>query len=360
MKIAIYTIALNEEANAAEFMRNCVGADLVVVGDTGSTDRTAQIIREQGGKIVPLRTNPWRFDIPRNTVLSLLPPDIDLCISLDLDERLPMGWRKILDENWTATYSRLHFRYVHSFKQDGTYGTTSLKYNGHTRFNYVWRHAIHEALYYVGPDKEQVLKLPQFVVEHRQRPKASRDNYLPLLELECNSSTATPRHIFWLAREYINHERWDEAIKTGERFLACPDGWSIEQAAMMRYIAKALANTAHPERALTWHLLAVDKVPNERDGWLDLAWYYHTRQEWAQAFAAVTQCLAITQRAEHYLSGDDAWSHKVDRLAALCCTKLGMIKQAREHLAIAIQLAPNEESLYTIAETIGLKVNRAV
>jgi len=37
--------------------------------------------------------HPWRFDVARNAALALVPDNV--CISPDLDDVLPEGWREV-------------------------------------------------------------------------------------------------------------------------------------------------------------------------------------------------------------------------------------------------------------------------
>ena len=50
MKIVVYAIAKNEEEFGARWMQSMSEADQVVVLDTGSEDRTAEILRAQGAE----------------------------------------------------------------------------------------------------------------------------------------------------------------------------------------------------------------------------------------------------------------------------------------------------------------------
>ncbi|MDP2660630.1 MAG: glycosyl transferase family 2, partial [Dehalococcoidia bacterium] len=99
-QIAINTIAKNEARNARDFMASCAGADLVAVLDTGSTDGTQGLLRAAGAVVEEAVIEPWRFDTARNQALAMLPEDIDLVVSVDLDERLQPGWREALEETW--------------------------------------------------------------------------------------------------------------------------------------------------------------------------------------------------------------------------------------------------------------------
>lgn len=359
MKIAIYTIARNEEKHVEQFMKTCRGADYIVVGDSGSTDRTREAIQDLGGTIIPLSIVPWRFDMGRNTVLSVLPADIDFCFAMDLDEVFQSpDWRSILENAWrVGEHTRLRFRYIHSFRSPGVPGTVGMKDFAHERHNYFWQHMIHESLYYRGPAKEHMLTLPELVVEHHQDKQKSRDTYLPMLEAECRSMTATPRHIFWLIREYIPIQKWQSIVEWTDRFFEYKQIWHVEEANAWRYRAKALANLKQPEAALLAHLKSIEIAPKEREVWMDLGWYYQSRGDWVQAYGVVSQALSLTQRPEHYLAAEEAWGFKIHELASACAAQIGLVDKAREHITTAMKLGPNIPHLKRLAAKLGLSVD---
>ena len=86
MKIAVYTIALNEVKHVERWMNATKDADLRIVADAGSTDGTQELLRSMGAIVYDISVQPWRFDTARNTALSLVPADVDVCLSLDMDE----------------------------------------------------------------------------------------------------------------------------------------------------------------------------------------------------------------------------------------------------------------------------------
>ena len=83
-KIAVYTIALNEEQFVDTWFNSVKEADYWLVADTGSTDLTVARLRYMGVKCEVIHVRPWRFDLARNIALSLIPADIDICISMDI------------------------------------------------------------------------------------------------------------------------------------------------------------------------------------------------------------------------------------------------------------------------------------
>ena len=120
MKIAVYTIAKNEEKFAKRWADSCAEADYRIVLDTGSTDKTAEILHCCGVTVVQEIIDPWRFDTARNISLHHVPEDADWCIVLDMDEVLAPGWRKALEDhvvnNEMAGVTRIRPWYVWSWK----------------------------------------------------------------------------------------------------------------------------------------------------------------------------------------------------------------------------------------------------
>jgi glycosyltransferase involved in cell wall biosynthesis len=94
MRIAVYTIALNEEKHVKKWYESAKEADYLLIADTGSTDKTVEIAKSLGINVINIRIDPWRFDDARNASLAAIPLDIDYCIALDMDEVLIQGWKK--------------------------------------------------------------------------------------------------------------------------------------------------------------------------------------------------------------------------------------------------------------------------
>ena len=97
MKVAVYTIALNEEQFVKRWYESAKDADYLVIADTGSTDGTVELAKSLGINVFSISIDPWRFDDARNASLALIPNDIDYCICLDMDEVLNPGWKDALE-----------------------------------------------------------------------------------------------------------------------------------------------------------------------------------------------------------------------------------------------------------------------
>jgi len=100
MKIAVYGVARDEENNIKEWFESSKDADFHLILDTGSKDNTVSIAKDLGVSVHEAFFSPWDESGAKNVAMSLLPKDIDLCILLDLDQRIcTENWKNILIEN---------------------------------------------------------------------------------------------------------------------------------------------------------------------------------------------------------------------------------------------------------------------
>ncbi len=150
MKVAVYTIALNEEHFVQSWFDSAKDADYLLIADTGSTDKTVEKAKSLGIVCHTISVKPWRFDDARNVSLALIPDDIDYCIALVMDEVLQPGWREELESAHTQKWTRPRYQYTWSWNPDGSPG---LVYGGdkiHARHGYRWKHPVHEV---ITPDR---------------------------------------------------------------------------------------------------------------------------------------------------------------------------------------------------------------
>lgn len=155
MRIAVYTIAKNEEQFVQRWADSARDADYILILDTGSTDGTVAVAEAAGVTVKVEEFKPWRFDHARNAALELLPDDIDYCIALDMDEVLQPGWREHLEVADANGWTRPRYQYTWSWQRPGVPG---LVYGGdkiHARHGYRWKHPVHEVLTATGVETDR-------------------------------------------------------------------------------------------------------------------------------------------------------------------------------------------------------------
>ena len=336
MKIAVYTIAKNEQAFVQRWFDSAKEADYLLIADTGSTDNTASLATELGIKVIPVHISPWRFDDARNAALAALPADTDLCIALDMDEVLVEDWRGHL-ESLSLLTTRPRYKYVWSWNPDGSEG---LSYGGdkiHARSGYRWKHPVHEI---ITSTKDEVQEWCGLEIHHHPDSSKSRSQYFGLLELAKSESPDCDRTAFYYARELFFHGRFSEAAEEFQRHLALPKAvWRPERAASMRYLAKC---GVEPEY---WFLRACAEYSEGREPWVDLGEHYYKTGQWLKVLTACDSALAIEGKPLQYLCEADAWGWKPHDLLAVAYWNLGDFENAKLHGILAVDLAPEDERL---------------
>lgn len=299
MKIAVYTITKNEENFIPRWFESCKDADYHVLLDTGSTDNTVEVARSLGIDVHVKVFSPWRFDHSRNYNLGLIPEDADMCIALDADEVLVPGWREHLESIDPAT-TRPRYKYVWSWKEDGSEG---LVYGGdkiHRRHGYYWKHPVHEVLRCAGEEKQQWINLE---IHHFPDNTKSRSQYLDLLKLAVEEDPEDDRNAHYYARDLMFAGRNEEAAEEFKRHLSLPRAvWKPERAASMMYLAKL-----EPSDREAWLLGAVDEDPNRREPMVSLALYYYENDDWDAAIYWAEKAIEIREKPLDYLCQEFAW-----------------------------------------------------
>jgi len=340
MKIAVYTIALNEEQFVERWYESAKEADYLMIADTGSVDKTVEKAKELGIVCHTISIRPWRFDDARNAALALLPDDIDYCISLDMDEMLAPGWRDEMEKAPAGT-TRIRYNYTWNFNPDGSPGLTFGGDKIHARHGYRWQHPVHECLYTDRLVEKEYWS--QLGLWHKADDTKSRGQYLPLLKLSVEEDPDNDRNAYYYARELFFHGQYEEAKKQFERHLNLPKAvWKAERASSMRYIAKCSADESDK---LKWWKLAMQEAPNRREALVELAQWHYDQGHINECYLLCKKAINIKERDMDYLNEAFAWGSLPYDLAAVCAFWLGEKGKALEYGTIAAELSPTDERI---------------
>ena len=339
LKIAVYTIALNEAAHAERWARSAAEADYRVVADTGSTDDTVAILEREGVTVHHIALRPWRFDDARNTAMALLPADVDVCCTMDMDMFLEPGWRPRLEAAWTPDTTALNSRLVWLASADDP---TPLRYypakNFHARWGYRFKRPVHEHLVYAG---DEVKKDSDIVINHIRSSGGDNTRYMPLLEQAIAEDPEDGQVYFWLARDCMWANRHERGIELLLRYLALPSStWPVERSEAMRLLARM-----QPEQKMSWLDKARLEAPYRREVWLDLAEEFHQQEDWLDLLWACTSGLERTRRTNSYLDEENSWGPRLFDLGAIACWRLNVRDKAVEWGREALALDPGNERL---------------
>ena len=351
--ICVYAICKNEEQFVDRWMASVGEADMVVVLDTGSTDRSVEKLRAAGAIVHQATIKPWRFDAARNLAMDKIPEGADICVSNDMDEVFVPGWRQKLEKAWSQECTQAQYLFTWDYKPDGSPNKQYTMKKIHRRHGFRWVNPVHEVLKYNGPDVEKLVCVDDLVLNHYPDKSKPRGQYLPLLELSASENPQDSSTVFWLGREYLWNNKYDLCIETLRRHLKLPSAnCGIERCASMRCIAKAYAKMQDVKEAKLWLIRAITEFPFVREPFLELARIGYSEKDWSLTFEMVRMGLKITERYDNYLVESECWGYVLYDLGAISAYHLGLYKESRKYAAQALEYEPNNKRLKENLELI--------
>lgn len=337
MKVGIYCPAKNELPNVDAWYKSCKDADYICVLDTGSTDGTVTKLQEFAGiRVTEVAIVPWRFDDAFNMAMYTVPVDCDVCIRLDLDERLQPGWRTALEEAWRPGTTRLRYPYVWNWNPDGSPGRQWFGDRIHARNNYRWIGPTHEYLMCRG---KETLSWTSRLRIHQYPTQKSKSSDLKLLLEFVHEYPHDSRARAYLGREYMYRQDYKNASITYKEFLKM-DSNPVERGQAMLYLAEA-----EPKNTLYWLTQAQQELTNHREPLVALSDYYYKSQNWTKCLEYALEALKITNHPMTYICLDDAWGWKPYDLAAIAFWNLGDYQNALEYGKKAAEANPIDPRL---------------
>jgi glycosyltransferase involved in cell wall biosynthesis len=293
MKIAVYTIALNEEKHVERWYNSVKDADYILIADTGSTDRTVEIAKSLGINVYNISIKPWRFDVARNTALSLLPDDIDLCVSLDMDETISEGWREVLEK---TTGNQITYVFDNYHKQHSMVNNKI-----HSRHGYVWKFIMHEGIVQdrIEPDIEFAYGLEVYHLPDIEKP---RSQYLDLIKAALDETRNITRYYKYYTDALVSLERYEEAEEWYLKMLEVPGFSSYDSAHVYRILANII-----PEKFGEYILCCLGEAPDRREPYYYIAKWYGDNDRWEECLVWCEKALAIKNITVDIFKDNDAW-----------------------------------------------------
>ncbi len=337
MKICVYSIARNEEQFVGRWVEAGRDADVLLIADTGSTDKTMRLAEVNGVQVHQITISPWRFDHARNAALALVPADVDVCFSVDLDEVLQPGWRAEIERLWKDGVTRIGYHHDWGMGARFTYDHI------HARNGYHWRPACHEDIYPDPRTKEVWAFTDKLLTVHKPDATKSRSDYIDLLKVAVDENPDDPRSAVYYARELCFKGRWEEAIPALDRYLAMPQAnWINERDLALRWKARcfeAFGNKAAQEDILR---AATEAAPHLREPWTNLAMFMYQNSRWQECLDAALAAISVHMRPWVYTDDPLCWGAQPYDLAAIAAWNLGKKEEAVTYAKKAIEIEPND------------------
>lgn len=361
-KICIYAICKNEEQFVEKWLDSMSEADYIVVLDTGSTDNTYELLKNDSRvyKVEQKVITPWRFDTARNESMKLIPEDANILLCTDLDEWLEPGWAKVIKDNWIDGFHvRGTYKYAWSHTKDGKPGRIFYYDKLHDK-NWYWTAPVHELLHSdIYTDEYRFThSLDLFdkgvYLHHYPDTSKSRGSYLPLLELRAKENPEDYYGKYYLAHEY-NYRCMYE--KSNEVLYDILENYrdkynNLEIAACYLFLGDNYRSLGNLDKAIYNYNMAITQEPTYREPYLLAAEIFNEKYQYNIAIGYVNDALKNSYRHFTWLERDDSWREKVDDILSISYFYLGEYDKSCFHVKNAYNLNPYDTRIQYNLEVI--------
>ena len=250
MKLSVSMIVKNEEQVLSKCLDSIKDADEIVILDTGSTDKTAEIARQYGNVQYIAGLYFWNdnFSEARNKSLSFCTGDWILII--DADEHLENGGiQKVREEiEKIGGFKTMRFRVISNNGFQEHRQIRVFKNCGEI----FWKGAVHNYLNVSESNDVDIKVFYGYSPAHQKDP----DRALRILKKEVEKNPNSSREKYYFAREYLYRKDYITALYWYDRYLDVAT-WAPEIADAWLYKARCLWNLYRGEEARNACLQAI-------------------------------------------------------------------------------------------------------
>jgi glycosyltransferase involved in cell wall biosynthesis len=316
MKIAVYTIALNEESNVQQWHDSAKDADYLLIADTGSTDKTIRLAKKLGINVVKISVKPWRFDDARNAALAVLPADIDICISLDMDEVLAPGWREAL-EKLDDDVTQVDYKYTWSWRDPASRTQPQVVYitnKVHARHGYRWKYLVHELPFPDRNDSHKIEFAEGFEIHHHGDVERSELRYNEMIYQTWEETKDNKRYWVYKIKALFSDNVKESEKTTLEYLNKFKNGLTNEEVAEAYHMLFLI----NPKKYFRMIRKAQRAAPHIRDYYVDMAIVQFNMGKLRRARKNAKKALAITTRSLASTYREYVWGYLMKNMLYVC------------------------------------------
>lgn len=346
-QVGVYAICKDEKKFLDRWYSTVQDADFISICDTGSTDGTWESLQEKVAarvvnfgheeelKVKPesatdgemtvtkIHVSPWRFDDARNCALTLLPEEIDLCVSIDIDEILEPNWKAPLhaliqlelQEHGRLITDRFNHRFETIWNWDKCEPAQLSSHwheRIHTRKGFQWKLPVHEILVKGDGSATNVGWLPDWKMVQLPDTSKPRGSYKTMLESSVIEDPRIWKSWSFLAGERSAHGEADSALEAIKKAKELPDS---DKAYLGYQAATMLEFAGRGDEAVGELLGTVFLAPHVREYKYYLAQVLDRQGKFKEANAFAEMAAAVTKPTDGYQYNADAWG---DKFFAFC------------------------------------------
>lgn len=342
--VSLCMIVRNEEEVIARCLASVADlVDEIVIVDTGSTDRTKELVAAFTDKVYDFT---WidDFAVARNYAFDL--GSMDYCMWLDADDVL-------LEEDRRA-FRRLKERLVPDVNAVMMKYNTGFDENGNVTFSYYRERLIKNGvgMRWVGAVHEVVPTFGKTIYDHcavthsKLRPSDPERNLRIFESQIAKGERLDSRQQFYYGRELYYHKRYRDAIRVFEAFLDSGEGWLENVLDACAHCAYCYYGLGLEEEALRALLRSFVYDTPRAEQCCDLGKHFYDRRRYHQAiywYSRALECHRDDSRGG--FTAPDCYGYIPCIQLCVCYDALGDKKKAQLYNELAAKHKPDSPAV---------------
>lgn len=221
--ISLCMIVKNEEMVIARCLDSIVElVDEIIIVDTGSTDRTIEIVSKYTSKVY---LYPWKDDFSDARNYSFSKASMDYCMWMDADDILEEKEKDKflqLKQSLSPDTDIVMMKYHTSFDEAGMPSFSYFRERWiRNSAQYRWIGAVHEVI----PPSGNII-YSDIAICHKKINAGDPDRNLKIYQkMLAEGKNLEARHQYYYGRELYYHKQYEKAISVFEQFLLSEEGW---------------------------------------------------------------------------------------------------------------------------------------
>ena len=194
----------------------------IIIVDTGSTDRTVEIVSDYTSKVY---SYPWKDDFSDARNYSFSRASMDYCMWMDADDILEKEEKDKflqLKQSLAPDIDFVMMKYNTSFDEAGRPSFSYFRERWiRNCTQYRWIGAVHEVI----PPSGKVI-YSDIAISHKKKGAGDPDRNLRIYQkMIAEGNHLEPRHQYYYGRELYYHKQYEESVSVLEQFLLSSEGW---------------------------------------------------------------------------------------------------------------------------------------
>lgn len=338
--ISLCMIVKNEEQTIERCLLSVKGiADEIIIVDTGSTDRTKEIVSKFTDKVYDFE---WinDFAAARNYAFSQATQEYILWLDADdvfspEDQELFLSLKSSLSHEFDI----VSMLYNLGFDQ---YGKVTFQRRRNRLVkrekNFRWIGAVHEYLEVYGNNFNSSIAVTHQPLSH------DSDRNLRIYEQRLQKGEQfTPRDLFYFANELLDHRLFNRAIEYYQQFLATKQGWVEDNISACSKLADCFHNLNDIENQLKYIYMSFRYDVPRAEFCCRLGFYHLNNNQLNQAIFWYKVAAQSEQPADSWGMVNFQCQTWLPHLQlCVCYSRIGQYKLAYEHNEMAGTFIPED------------------